>query len=276
MSLGLDALAADVYWIRTIQYFGRKLLDSGKPITARATAEIDMPLLAPLLDIVVTLDPQYMPAYRFGAIFLPERDLDAAIRLLERGIRENPNAWRLYQDIAYIYWQHGKQLPEAEQDAFYEKAAMYYDEGSRKPDAKWWMADMAGLMRIKGQDREVARAIYKSYAESDDEHIRSQALARLKQLDSLDQRDALNHLLAEHFEREEECPPDLRALIRRLQAASPNRNALIAALGEKDRTVLMSIAIDENQSPLDPDGFPYALDSSTCKVRLAPNTTIAE
>lgn len=276
MSLGLDGLAADVYWIRTIQYFGRKLLDSGKPLSSRATKGVDMPLLAPLLNIVVTLDPQHLAAYRFGAIFLPERDLDAAIALLERGIRENPNEWRLYQDIAYIYWQQGKQLPEAEQAAFYEKAAEYYDQGSRLPGARWWMADMAGLMKIKGQDREVARAIYRSYSESDDEHIRSQADARMKQLDSLDQRDALNSMLAKYVERAGECPPDLRAIIKRLQGTNLSRDPLFSALSEKDRKVFLSIAINEDQTPVDPDGFPYVLDSSTCKVQLAANTTIAE
>ena len=30
MSLGLEGLAADVYWIRTVQYFGRKILEEGE------------------------------------------------------------------------------------------------------------------------------------------------------------------------------------------------------------------------------------------------------
>ena len=107
MSLGLDGLAADIYWIRTVQYFGRKLIESDKPLSAGATKDIRMDLLAPLLNIVVTLDPQHVPAYRFGAIFLPERDLPAAIALVEKGISENPNEWRLYQDLGYIYWQAG-------------------------------------------------------------------------------------------------------------------------------------------------------------------------
>src|SRR5688572_6237278 len=112
MSLGLEGLAADIYWIRTVQYFGRKLVESGKPLSSGATRDLRMDLLAPLLNIVVTLDPQHVPAYRFGAMFLPERDLPAAVDLVERGIRENPNQWRLYQDLAYIYWQAGNASPE--------------------------------------------------------------------------------------------------------------------------------------------------------------------
>src|SRR5687768_11320098 len=70
MSLGLDALVADIYWIRTVQYFGGKVIDSGLPLSSAVTKDLRMDLLAPLLDIVVTLDPQHLPAYRFGAIFL--------------------------------------------------------------------------------------------------------------------------------------------------------------------------------------------------------------
>src|SRR5262245_17220556 len=63
MSLGFSPLVADIYWIRTVQYFGRKLVDSDKPLSA-ATKDIDMPLLVPLLDIVTTLDPHHKAAYR--------------------------------------------------------------------------------------------------------------------------------------------------------------------------------------------------------------------
>ena len=34
--------------------------------------------------------------------------MPAMIALLEKGIGENPDEWRLYQDIGYIYWQEGK------------------------------------------------------------------------------------------------------------------------------------------------------------------------
>src|ERR1051325_3728853 len=135
LSLGMEGLAADVYWIRTVQYFGGKLMDSGQPLSAAASANIRMDLLAPLLNIVVTLDPHHLPAYRFGAIFLPERDLPAAIALLEKGIHENPNQWRLYQDLGYIYWQAGNDAEGELRDTYYAKAADWYEKGSQVPGA---------------------------------------------------------------------------------------------------------------------------------------------
>ena len=58
----LDALAADIYWLRVVQHFG------GDRLNHRAARPFE--LLQPLLDLTTTLDPQFTAAYRFGAIFL--------------------------------------------------------------------------------------------------------------------------------------------------------------------------------------------------------------
>ena len=254
MSLGLEALAADIYWIRTVQYFGRKLIDSGKPLSSAASTDLRMDLLAPLLNIIVTLDPQHVPAYRFGAMFLPERDLPAAIDLAERGIRENQNEWRLYQDLAYIYWQAGKASPPGAEADNYEKSAYWFEKGGDIPDSPWWMHDLAGLMKIKGGSREAARAVYSTYLSSDDQNVRNQAIDRLKQLRSLDELDAINGLLARYKEQTGGCPSDLRMLASKFRA--------------------MNLTIDSDLMPVDPNGFAYAYDSGKCKAELAFESTI--
>ena len=86
LMLSFDALAADVYWIRAIQHYGR----DRKTVATPDRFE----LLQPLLDLTTTLDPHFNIAYRFGAIFLaleppngPGR-ADQAIALLEKGLAE--------------------------------------------------------------------------------------------------------------------------------------------------------------------------------------------
>lgn len=254
MSLGLEALAADLYWIRTVQYFGRKIVDSGKPLSSAASTDLRMDLLAPLLNIVVTLDPQHVPAYRFGAMFLPERDLPAAIELAEKGIRENPNEWRLYQDLAYIYWQAGKASTGDEEAANFEKSAYWFEKGGDVPGSPWWMRDLGGLMKIKGGSREAARAVYTAYLNSDDQNVRNQAIERLAQLRSLDELDAINALLARYKEQTGMCPADLRVLAPRLRA--------------------MNLSIDNDSMPVDPNGFAYTYDSGMCKAELAFESTV--
>ena len=254
MSLGLEALAADIYWIRTVQYFGRKLIDSGKPLSAGATKDIRMDLLAPMLDIVVTLDPQHVPAYRFGAIFLPERDLPAAIALVEKGITENPNEWRLYQDLGYIYWQAGNTSSAQEQSDNYARSAEWYEKGANVAGAPWWMRDISGVMKIKGGSREAARAVYGAYLTSDDQNVRAQAIERLKQLRALDEIDAINGLLARYKEQTGACPSDLRVLASKLRS--------------------MNLTLNEVSLPMDPNGFAYSYDAAKCKAEVAWESTV--
>jgi tetratricopeptide (TPR) repeat protein len=244
MSLGMEGLVADIYWIRTVQYFGRKVLDSGLPLAAGRTKEIRMDLLAPLLKIIVTLDPQHTRAYRFGAMFLPERDLPAAIELLEYGVRNNPDDWRLYQDLGYINWQANN----------YTEAGKWYELGGHKEGAPWWMRDLAGFMKIKGESREAARAIYSSYLSSDDPNIYSQAVSRLKQLQSLDEMDAINALLASYKAQTGSCPATLRPFAAKLRA--------------------MGLTLNGELVPVDPDGFAYVLDAGGCKVNLSIDSTV--
>src|SRR5690242_3635408 len=60
MSLGYDGLAADIYWTRAVQYFGRR----------HQSEAMSYPLLAPLLQLTTDLDPHMIVAYQFGGTFL--------------------------------------------------------------------------------------------------------------------------------------------------------------------------------------------------------------
>ena len=255
MSLGLVALAADIYWIRTTQYFGRKVIDSGKPTSSAATKDIQMDLLAPLLNIVVALDPHHIPAYRFGAMFLPERDLPAATTLLELGIRENPNQWRLYQDLGYIYWQAGNTSTGDEQVGYFTKATDWYNKGAAVEGAPEWMKDLAGLMMIKGNSRDAARAVYSAYLTSDDVNVRRQAIDRLKQIRTLDDLDAINSLLAHYKQTTGTCLTDIRVLMPKLRS--------------------MNLILEDDGYPVDPDGFAYEYDLMNCNAVLNHWSTVS-
>ncbi|MEW6127621.1 MAG: hypothetical protein AB1757_11345 [Acidobacteriota bacterium] len=244
MSLGLDALTADIYWIRTVQYFGRKVIENGQPQSFGNTGTIKMQLLAPLLKIITELDPHHIPAYRFGAIFLPERDMNAAIELLNKGIEENPNEWRLYQDLGYIYWQNQE----------YQKAADAYERGSELPQAPWWMRDLVGYLRIKGGSREAARAIFERYVDSDDPKIREQAVARLNQLVSLDELDLINPILARYKQETGTCPDTLRMFAAKFKS--------------------LGLTLNKDYLPVDPWGFAYKLDPVNCKATIADESWV--
>ena len=96
ISLGFNGLAADWYWMRSLQYIGKKMLNHQGDINLDDLSLLNLKLLAPLLDTATTLDPEFIAAYEFAAVVLPAVDVQQAIRLTQKGIDANPNAWRLY------------------------------------------------------------------------------------------------------------------------------------------------------------------------------------
>ncbi len=171
MSLGYDGLMADIYWTRAVQYFGRK----------HQARDRRYDLLAPLLEITVTLDPQLIPAYEFGSIFLAQQPPegaglpDTAVAFVERGIRENPNEWRLYYHLGFIHYVERKD---------YRAAAATFQRGSEVPGAHPWMRVLAAAMAQFGGDTRTARFLWQRiYESTQDKLIRSNAVKRLRALE---------------------------------------------------------------------------------------------
>ncbi|MEO6393545.1 MAG: hypothetical protein ABIP75_16970, partial [Pyrinomonadaceae bacterium] len=94
-SVGLGAVVADWYWLRSLQYVGRKILNTPENVPIDDLKQLNLVLLYPLLDTTTTLDPQFIAAYEYGGVVLPAVDPKQAVALLEKGIQANPNAWRL-------------------------------------------------------------------------------------------------------------------------------------------------------------------------------------
>ena len=105
-------------------------------------------MLWPLLDLTTTLDPNLLVAYRFGSTFLSEHSPRGAgqpelgIELLERGIQANPEYWRFYEDLGFIYYFELKD---------YAKASAAFAEGSKNPNAQIWMKIMAAKIAAEGE-----------------------------------------------------------------------------------------------------------------------------
>lgn len=184
LMLSFDALAADFYWIRTIQHYGRDRK------SRRAAGRFE--LLQPLLDLTTTLDPKFLIAYRFGAVFLamPPPDgpglSDQAIGLLEKGMASNPDRWHLPHDIGFIhYWHTGD----------YTAAASWFERAAALPNAPAWLGPLAATTRLQGGSREGARRIFTELLASEEQYIRQAAERGLMQLQALGAIDELNALI---------------------------------------------------------------------------------
>jgi tetratricopeptide (TPR) repeat protein len=176
-SIGFDGLMADVYWIRTLLYFGKKFDEQRRANQYFDVSELK--LLEPLLNLTVELDPHLLDAYRLGAVFLPEINAGSAIRFVELGIRNNPGEWRLYQDLGFVHWRQ----------KHYREAADAYARGATLPGAPAWMQTMPPLMLAKGGDRETAREIFRRlYEESDEPFVKQVCEEQLRMLEKQEQK----------------------------------------------------------------------------------------
>jgi tetratricopeptide (TPR) repeat protein len=167
MSLGYTGLAADIYWTRAVQYFGEKNFLKAKRFD----------LLPKLLELTVDLDPHLIPAYSFGSIFLAQQPPqgagmpDKAVEFVERGIRENPDYWRLYYHLGFIHFIERHD---------YEAAAKAFERGSKVPGANPAMKTLAAAMEQRAGNIQTARLLWINIYESTDEPvIRKNALTRL-------------------------------------------------------------------------------------------------
>ncbi|HEX8354185.1 MAG TPA: hypothetical protein VF611_14855 [Pyrinomonadaceae bacterium] len=245
MSLAFNGLAADWYWLRSLQYVGRKVAAFRGDFSLDDMRPLDIRNLGALLEQSTALDPQFMAAYEFGAVVLPPIDREAAVRLVGRGIRENPHEWRLYHHLGYIHWQAGR----------FGEAADAYAAGARVAGAPGWMDAMAAQLNEHGGSRGVAREIYRrTYQESADEQVRALAASRLAQLDSLDERELIRRALSEFRARAARCPASWREVAPALRAAR--------------------LRLDAAGAPLDPSDVPYALDAAACDVKLDARSRI--
>jgi hypothetical protein len=237
VALGFDALAADVYWIRALQHYGGTKLstDPGKTYAE----------LYPLLDLTTSLDPYFDIAYKFGSIFLSEQypngpnRPDLAITLLQKGLAAQPNKWEFAQQIGFIHywWLHQ-----------YKEAADWFLRAAAIPRAPSWLKPLAAVTLAQGGNRASSRQLWNQVRETaEDQWLRDQADLRLRQLDALDQLDALVAAAVSYRQRFGVVPGSWDDLIR--------------------AGLLRGV-------PVDPAGFPFVFDAARSVIAVSPQSTL--
>jgi hypothetical protein len=170
LSLGYSSLLADIYWTRAVQYFGSRHV-------AQAT---HYELLYPLLDITTDLDPHIIAVYEYGSVFLSQQppngagQPEKAAALVEKGIRENPEYWRLYFTLGFIHYIDRKD---------YQAAQQAFEKGSKIPGALPWMKVMAARMAERRKDVNTAIALWTGLLDTTrDKDIKKTAISHLESI----------------------------------------------------------------------------------------------
>lgn len=237
LALGFDGIAADMYWIRAVQFYGTTKLSK--------VEHKNYDFLYPLLDITTTLDPRFKIAYRFGAILLSEGypngpgRPDQAITLLEKGVRQNPDRWEYSHDAGFVeYWWR--------QD--YKAASTWLMKASTAPNAPNWLPAVAASMLAYGGDRATARALWLQLAETSEHDWMRQAARRgLMQLDAEAVIDELQPIVNSFYDNVNRFPNGWDEVIRA---------GLVRGI------------------PLDPTGVPYTLDPVSGAIAVANESSL--
>ncbi len=204
IALGYDGLLADFYWMRAIQYYGRREEADKRPVRFKN--------LYTLFDITTTLDPNLMDAYRAGSMFLGEPEPvgagqpQQALALLDKGIAAHPQNWQLRYDKGFVYYLYLQD---------YRKAGEVWMEASRLQTAPYWMAGLAAMSLSKGGAAEVAIALWRrQYEESTRADVRENARNHLLSYQVAGELAALEALIARYREHNGSYPPNLQVLNR--------------------------------------------------------------
>ena len=202
MSVGYTGLMADIYWTRAVQYFGQQHHDGSG----------DFRLLAPLLEVTTELDPKLLPAYEFGANFLAPKPPNgaglpgAALSLMKYGIEHNPDQWRLYYNLGFLYYTELKD---------YAKAAEAFKNGAALPVTNDFMPILAARMAQHAGEFDTARMLWvTTYQNTKDARIKQNAVEHLLALQVDEEVTRLEQVVEKYREQSGRWPSSLSDLER--------------------------------------------------------------
>jgi hypothetical protein len=166
-ALGYETAAADLAWLRAIQYYGEHRLTDQK---------YDM--IGHLMDVVTDLDPRFTQPYVFGAFVMaqeqhqPERGLD----LLRRGLRANPDDWELAFQIGFLHYVCTHD---------YSAAARYFTLASRIPGHAEYVERFAAWTNQRAGNPETAVLLWKGILATGNRYMQEVAERELRRLGAM-------------------------------------------------------------------------------------------
>jgi tetratricopeptide (TPR) repeat protein len=184
-------------------------------------------------EVITELDPHYIDPYWLGALIMTveAQDLEAGLRLLDKGRRTNPDNWAL----PYVA---GWECYHAEQ---FERAAEYFEIAARIPRAPAALSRLRAGMYTKAGDLRTAIEMWDGVMQDPESDPASRAIAE-RQIRELTVRLQLE---------------TLRQAIERFRI---DNGAYPKSLAE------LAAASYIRHRPLDPEGRAYDYDPTTGRV----------
>lgn len=167
MTLGHAETAADLAWLRAVQYYGE-----------HRRTDLRFERMDHVFDILTSLAPRFVSAYVFGGFALAQEGFDfpKAERLMWKGIQNNPTSGRLAFEFGFLYYVRpgGRDL---------RRAAEYFEQAARQADGPPESARFAAFSRQNSGDLRVAYELWGHVEQtSPNQYLREMAQREMKKI----------------------------------------------------------------------------------------------
>lgn len=166
-TLGHSESAADLAWLRAVQYYGE-----------HRTTDNRFTRMSHVFDILTTLSPRFVPSYVFGAFALAQEanQFAEAESLMVKGLEANPTSSDLAFKMGFLYYvrPNGRDLP---------KAAEHFELAARLPNPPPEARRFAAFARQHSGELAVAYALWEGvHAETDNKHLKAMAEQEMEKI----------------------------------------------------------------------------------------------
>lgn len=194
--LGYRHIGADLLWLQVIQVLGQ-----------RDVLMEEYEWAAHVLDVITTLDPQFVYAYDAGGVVLSELagQVEWSNRLLKKGMVANPTVWRLPFQLGFNLFFHQRD---------YQAAAEAMATAARIPGRPAYVPELAARLYAEAKNPDLAMTFLASVRATTQAPLVLASLDRRRD-EALIERDLLliEKAMAAYADRFGGFPPSLPRLV---------------------------------------------------------------
>lgn len=165
LSIGNPSFLGDLIMARALTYFGSHYYQRGYKYE----------WLYHLFDVLTDIDPYNKESYLIGARLLTLVDVNLSNKLLEKGMKNHPDYWKIPELIGFNYFYHLKEP---------EKAAKYYEIASNLPSHPPYVPSLAGKFYSEiGMFDEAIKVLRNFYETTENKRLKEDFREQIEELE---------------------------------------------------------------------------------------------